>query len=62
MAQRKQKRKSNPERGLLARVARKAGCSLSMVSMVNSGRAVSERVAAALAREREAMRNGCPES
>lgn len=54
MARRKVKR--NPERGLITRVAKATGKSIALVSMVNSGKAVSRVVSEALEREREAMR------
>ena len=54
----RRRRKRNPaEWGLITRVAVITGKSLSLVSMVNSGKAVSRKVSEALERERAVMRN-----
>ncbi|HWQ54223.1 MAG TPA: hypothetical protein VN442_11100 [Bryobacteraceae bacterium] len=57
MAQQRKKRKPE-ERGLLTRVAKITGTTVSMVSKVNGGKAVSRKISEALAREREAIRLG----
>ncbi len=52
----KKRRKPNPERGLITRVAKLLNKSVSLVSMVNAGIAKSGKVELALAGERRKLR------
>ncbi len=56
MAQARRKRKPNPERGLITKVAKMMSKSVQLVSMVNSGKVVSSKVSEALEAERAKLR------